>query len=86
MSTQAKLVKLADKLSNLSSLEQNPPQSWSQEVVYGYFVWSLVVCREMKGTNKFLEDKLHEIFDRVGVSKLNEEDLKQALQSYYRSI
>lgn len=81
-----KLVKLADKLSNLSSLEQNPPESWSKEVVYGYFVWAFAVCRGMKGTNTFLESKLQDIFDRIGVSKLGEEELQSDLQAYYQNI
>ena len=85
-SIRAKLVKLADKLSNLSNLHRDPPKAWSKEVIYGYFAWAYAVCREMKGTNDYLEGKLWVIFDEVGVSKLSEEELQAELEKYYQNI
>lgn len=82
-SKEAKMVKLADKLSNLSDLHQNPPKNWSPEIIYGYFAWAYAVCREVKGTNDILEEKLWTIFDQVGVTKLSEEELKSELEKYY---
>jgi (p)ppGpp synthase/HD superfamily hydrolase len=46
-STPAKLVKLADKLHNLSDLLTNVPRSWSRTKVQGYFVRApscLIIC------------------------------------------
>ena len=50
-SNEAKLVKIGDKLSNNIDLLKKPPAKWSEERVKGYFVWSLAVCRNMKGIN-----------------------------------
>lgn len=85
-SREAQLVKLADKLSNLSDLHRDPPKNWSSEEIYGYFVWAYVVCREMKGVNDYLESELWKIFDEVGVSKLTEANLKIELEKYYQKI
>ena len=40
----AKLVKLADKWSNVSSLINDPPTDWSQEYILGYARWGYAVC------------------------------------------
>ena len=46
ISPEAKLVKLADKYSNVSGLLDNPPPSWPKAIVEGYVYWSLAVCRQ----------------------------------------
>ena len=56
VSNQAKVVKLADKLSNIGSLGNTPPQGWSEERVKGYVLWGREVCLQMKGVNSWLED------------------------------
>ena len=40
ISREAKLVKLADKLYNLSGLLTNKPKTWSAVRTQGYFVWA----------------------------------------------
>lgn len=62
MSTGAKLVKLADKLDNLTDLRITPPKTWTKERVQGYFVWAKQVVSGLRGTNKALEDELDKIF------------------------
>lgn len=67
-SYEAKLVKLADKLYNLRDLERAAPVGWSGERVKEYFVWAKRVVDGLRGTNKEMEEKLNEIFKRVGVA------------------
>lgn len=85
-SDEAKLVKLADKLSNLSDLYRDPPKNWSPEEIYGYFVWAYFVCREMIDTNDYLEIELWKIFEDQGILNRSEENLQSELQNYYTRI
>lgn len=57
-SYKAKLVKLADKLYNLRDLQKVTPKGWSDNRVYEYFLWSADVVKQLKGTNKQLEEQL----------------------------
>ncbi|MCB0369602.1 MAG: hypothetical protein KDD45_09190 [Bdellovibrionales bacterium] len=50
-SHEAKLVKLADKISNNGGLLSEVPKGWTSERVRGYFLWSQAVCSNLKGTN-----------------------------------
>lgn len=62
-STRAKLVKLADKLDNLSDLFKGPPpMGWSAERVQGYFTWAYMVVEGLRGTNASLEAYLDILF------------------------
>lgn len=89
-STGAKLVKLADKLSNLSDLQHDPPKHWSSEEIRGYLVWCYCVCREieedadMMGTGKYLKEKLNLLFG--GICLLSDEGLEAELDRYYNKI
>jgi (p)ppGpp synthase/HD superfamily hydrolase len=47
ISPEAKLVKLADKYSNVSGLIDNPPPAWIQAEINGYVYWSMAVCRNL---------------------------------------
>jgi (p)ppGpp synthase/HD superfamily hydrolase len=85
-STEAKLVKLADKYDNLSGLLTNPPAKWSKAEIHGYGVWCYAVYLGLKGTNKYLEDKLLEVFDKMGIKDLSDEELQKQLDTYYGLI
>lgn len=63
-SKEAKLVKLADKLDNMSGFfkENGIPQGWSRERVQGYIVWAWTVISCMRGINSKLEAQLDELF------------------------
>ena len=54
-SRRAKLLKLADKTSNLRSLVRSPPSGWTQERLRDYVVWAEVVVRSCRGLNATLE-------------------------------
>ena len=60
----AKLVKLADKISNLRDLVAAPPADWSHERRREYFIWSKEVVNGLRGTNSHLEAAFDEAFAR----------------------
>lgn len=59
MSERARCVKLADKIHNLSSLIDLPPDDWDVQRVQGYFVWARKVVAAMPPTNQKLEIKFN---------------------------
>ncbi len=62
-SQRAKLLKLADKTSNLRSLVASPPAGWSLARLRDYVVWAHDVVRSCRGLNPRLEaafDAAHE--------------------------
>src|SRR5258708_10681045 len=62
-SQRAKLLKLADKTSNLRSLVASPPKGWSPARLRDYVVWAHDVVRSCRGLNPELEaafDAAHE--------------------------
>jgi (p)ppGpp synthase/HD superfamily hydrolase len=54
-SRRAKLLKLADKTSNLRGLMQSPPAGWTQARLRDYVVWAEAVVRSCRGLNPMLE-------------------------------
>ena len=55
ISPRAKLVKLADKIANVSDIDGAPPAGWSVERKREYFDWAKQVVDQMRGTNAALE-------------------------------
>ena len=86
MSREARLVKLADKLSNLKNLLTDPPISWSPEVVRGYVMWSYAVISNLRQAPlfdiSFLTNQLDDIFRSFNIDVLNSE----VLENYYNLI
>ena len=60
-SSEAKLVKLADKICNLRDILASPPKDWSQGRKLEYFDWAAEVVAGVRGIHPGLE----EIFDRL---------------------
>jgi len=58
-SGEAKLVKLADKISNLRDVAVNSPPHWSLERQQEYFDWAKQVIDQVRGVHPLLES----IFD-----------------------
>ena len=54
-SRRAKLLKIADKTSNLRGLVRSPPSGWTQERLRDYVVWAELVVRSCRGLNAKLE-------------------------------
>jgi guanosine-3',5'-bis(diphosphate) 3'-pyrophosphohydrolase len=55
LSTSAKLVKLADKISNLRDVSDSPPHDWSLERRREYFDWAQQVVNGLRGVHAELE-------------------------------
>ena len=55
VSASAKLVKLADKISNLRSLKASPPNGWPRKRISDYIDWSISVVDGLRGVNPALE-------------------------------
>lgn len=69
-SPQARLVKLADKVSNLRAMAVSPPAGWPLERKVEYFEWAHAVVAGLRGTDARLET----LFDRAyedGMSALH---------------
>ena len=55
ISREAKLVKLADKISNLRDILSSPPADWSVERKDAYFDWAARVVSGLRGVHPGLE-------------------------------
>ena len=55
ISTEAKLVKLADKICNLRDILASPPADWSAERKRTYFDWAARVVAGLRGVHPGLE-------------------------------
>lgn len=86
ISYEAKLVKLADKYSNIRDLEKNPPKTWKEDEIVGYIMWCYFLCQEIPGTLPILENKLNKIFCRRGIDKMTLEKKREILEKYYGCI
>jgi guanosine-3',5'-bis(diphosphate) 3'-pyrophosphohydrolase len=58
--TRAKILKLADKISNLRSLVKSPPADWSLERKSEYLSWSRDVVQGLRGASAWLEARFDE--------------------------
>ena len=54
-SRRAKLLKIADKTSNLRGLVLSPPKGWTEQRLRDYVVWAEEVVRSCRGLNTALE-------------------------------
>lgn len=61
LSLQAKLVKLADKISNVTDVINNPPPDWDFETRREYIIWAEKVVAGLRGVNPALENKFDEL-------------------------
>jgi len=64
LSEEAKLVKLADKISNVRDILTSPPADWSTQRKAEYIEWASKVVEGLRGVNPRLE----EIFDTLSVT------------------
>ena len=63
-SDSAKMVKMADKISNLRSILDSPPPDWGLERKQEYFNWAKSVVDGCRGVNQGLEDEFDRTFLR----------------------
>lgn len=62
-SKNAKLVKLADKISNLRDVANNPPPEWDLKRRQEYFDWAKRVIDQVRGVDPGLEKLFDDAFD-----------------------
>ena len=86
ISTGAKLIKLADKYSNLSDLICNPPTFWSAAEVRGYSYWSYAVYEQLRGTNIVFDKLFDDLFTGLDINGCPADKLSSELESYYHHI
>ena len=56
-SDRAKMLKIADKTSNLRALAVSPPNGWDAQRIRDYYAWAQAVVAGCRGVNAFLEAK-----------------------------
>jgi (p)ppGpp synthase/HD superfamily hydrolase len=61
----AKIIKLADKTSNLRAMITSPPQGWPAERRAAYLDWARQVVDRCRGANAWLEGKFDEAADAL---------------------
>ena len=66
LSREAKLVKLGDKISNITDVTNNPPKDWPIERRRLYVEWGESVVAGLRGSNPELEQRFDET---VGAAK-----------------
>jgi len=60
ISDGAKLIKLGDKISNISDVCENPPAGWSEKRRLEYVEWGENVINGLRGVNSNLEKRFDE--------------------------
>lgn len=63
LSHGAKHIKLADKISNIKDILQNPPHDWSEERKLEYVNWGENVVAGLRGVNAELESLFDELIE-----------------------
>jgi len=61
LSDAAKQIKLADKISNMRDLLENPPRNWNNRRKLDYLEWAEQVADGLREVNKKLEDAFDEL-------------------------
>lgn len=59
-SARARMLKIADKTSNVRSLITSPPDEWERERLIDYLDWAEKVVAQCRGLNKILEKRFDE--------------------------
>jgi len=61
LSKEAKLVKLADKIANITDIINTPPVNWSKERKQEYFAWAKAVVDNLRGAHQGLEKEFDDL-------------------------
>jgi (p)ppGpp synthase/HD superfamily hydrolase len=64
-SDRARMLKIADKTSNLRALITSPPSGWDAQRKRDYFAWAQAVVAGCRGVNAFLEAKFDEAHSKM---------------------
>ena len=77
LSTPARLVKIADKISNLDDIIHSPPARWSLERREEYVIWAGKVIDGLRGGNEALEH----CFDRLFAEAIQKIEHEKKIRS-----
>jgi len=80
-SARAKLLKLADKTSNLRSIGSSPPADWSLERKRQYLQWARDVAAGLRGANAWLEAQFDEAAKKLELLLENQSEQKGTSRS-----
>jgi (p)ppGpp synthase/HD superfamily hydrolase len=72
-SARARMIKLADKTSNLRSIAMSPPLDWDLARQHAYFEWAARVVAGCRGVNAELEARFDEAYE-AGLRAIAERD------------
>lgn len=61
LSVEAKQIKLADKISNIRDIFENPPLDWGEARRCEYVEWGIAVAAGLRGVNRDLEAYFDEV-------------------------
>lgn len=61
LSPEAKKIKIADKICNITDLKEDPPVGWSTERKSSYIEWAAKVIEGARGVNREMEEH----FDKI---------------------
>lgn len=61
-SARARMLKIADKTSNLRAMLVSPPSGWDEQRKRDYFAWAQAVVAGCRGINAFLEAQFDEAY------------------------
>lgn len=65
LSNGAKQIKLADKISNIRDVTENPPHDWSNQRRLEYVEWGEKVVEGLRGANENLEKRFDELAEKA---------------------
>jgi GTP diphosphokinase / guanosine-3',5'-bis(diphosphate) 3'-diphosphatase len=64
LTQRAKLIKLADKIANVTDVIERPPAGWTRRRRAEYLAWSAAVVAGCRGVNEGLERRFDEVLER----------------------
>jgi guanosine-3',5'-bis(diphosphate) 3'-pyrophosphohydrolase len=67
ISHEAKLVKLADKISNITDIINTPPADWSSGRKKEYFEWAKAVVDNLRGAHQGLEKDFDDLIHKAKI-------------------
>ena len=65
ISHEAKLVKLADKIANITDIINTPPVDWSSDRKKDYFDWAKAVVDNLRGAHQGLEKDFDDLINKA---------------------
>ena len=67
ISHEAKLVKLADKIANITDIINMPPVDWSSDRKKDYFDWAKAVVDNLRGAHQGLEKDFDDLINKAKI-------------------